>query len=64
MPKTSSIPSAVSLQYWSLICKTCYDNAKVTIDLQRTPNLQNILRRVQGFSWVHFAYKNRKIRLR
>jgi len=64
MPKTSSIPSTVSLQYWSLIYKTCYDNAKVTIDLQRTPNLQNILRRVQGFSWVHFAYKNRKIRLR
>jgi len=27
-----------------------YDNAKVTIDLRRTSNLQNILRRAQGFS--------------
>ena len=26
------------------------DNAKVTIDLRRTSNLQNILQRTQGFS--------------
>jgi len=32
------------------ILRQSYDNAKVTINLQRTSNLQNILRRTQGFS--------------
>jgi len=32
------------------ILRQSYDNAKVTIDLRRTSNLQNILRRAQGFS--------------
>jgi len=31
------------------ILRLSYDNAKVTIDLRRTSNLQNILRRAQGF---------------
>ena len=37
------------------ILRQSYDNAKVTIDLRRTSNLQNILRRAQGFSWVRFT---------
>jgi len=32
------------------ILRQSYDNAKVTIDLRLTSNLQNILRRTQGFS--------------
>ena len=32
------------------ILRQSYDNAKVTIDLRRTSNLQNILLRAQGFS--------------
>jgi len=31
------------------------DNAKVTIDLRRTSNLQNVLRSTQGFSWIRFT---------
>jgi len=34
-----------------------YDNAKVTIDSRRTSNLPNILREMQGFSWVRFICK-------
>jgi len=37
-------------KYITTILRLCYDNAKVTIDLRRTSNLQNILRRAQGFS--------------
>jgi len=39
------------------ILRQSYDNAKVTIDLRRTSNLQNILRRTQGFSYVQFTCK-------
>jgi len=37
-------------KYRTTILRLSYDNAKVTIDLRRTSNLQNILRRAQGFS--------------
>jgi len=40
-----------------LIYKISYDNVKVTIDLRRTSNLQNILQRAQDFSWVQFTCK-------
>jgi len=39
------------------ILRLSYDNAKVAIDLRRTSNLQNILRRTQGFSYVQFTCK-------
>ena len=32
------------------ILRQSYDNAEVMIDLRRSSNLQNILRRTQGFS--------------
>jgi len=34
------------------ILRQSYDNSKVTIDLRRTSNLQNISQRMLGFSWV------------
>jgi len=37
-------------KYLTTILRLSYDNAKVTIDLRQTSNLQNILRRAQGFS--------------
>jgi len=40
-------------KYLPTILRLSYDNAKVTIDLRvirRTSNLQNVLRRAQGFS--------------
>jgi len=37
-------------KYLTTILPLSYDNAKVTIDLRRTSNLQYILRRAQGFS--------------
>ena len=37
-------------KYLTTILRLSYDNAKVTIDLRPTSNLQNILRRAQGFS--------------
>ena len=43
-------PTYEAERSWSLIYKISYDNAKVSIGLQRTSNLQNILRRAQGFS--------------
>jgi len=43
-------PGAQFTKYLTTILRLSYDNAKVTIDLRRTSNLQNILRRVQGFS--------------
>ena len=33
----------------STVLRLSYDNAKVAIDLRRTSNLLNILRRMQGF---------------
>ena len=44
-------------KYLTTILRLSYDNAKVTIDLRRTSNLQNILRRTQGFSSVQFTCK-------
>jgi len=44
-------------KYLTTILRLSYDNAKVTIDLRRTSNLQNILRRTQGFSYVQFTCK-------
>ena len=44
-------------KYLTTILRLSYDNAKVTIDLRRTSNLQNVLRRTQGFSEARFACK-------
>jgi len=35
-------------KYLTTVLRLSYDNAKVTIDLRRTSNLQNVLRRTQG----------------
>ena len=43
-------PGARFTKYLTTVLRLSYDNAKVTIDLRRTSNLQNILRRAQGFS--------------
>ena len=43
-------PGARFTKYLTTILRLSYDNAKVTIDLRRTSNLQNILRRAQGFA--------------
>ena len=48
-------------KYPTRFLRLFYDNAKVTIDLRRTSNLQNIIRKVQGFSWVQFTCRDRKI---
>jgi len=47
--KYPAFPLYSAMRLWSLIYKISYDydNAKVTIDLQRS---SNILRRTQGFS--------------
>jgi len=45
-------PGARSTKYLTAILRLSYNNSKVTIDLWRTSNLQNILRRTQGFSYV------------
>ena len=50
-------PGARFTKYLTTILRLSYDNGKVTIDLRRTSNLQNILRRAQGFSWVRFTCK-------
>jgi len=44
-------------KYLMTILLLSYDNAKVTIDLRRTSNLQNILQEKQGFSYVRFICK-------
>jgi len=44
-------------KYLTTILRLSYDNAKVTIDLPRTSNLRNILRKTQGFSYVQFTCK-------
>jgi len=43
-------PGVRFTKYLTTILRLSYDNAKVTIDLRRTSNLQNVLRRHQGFS--------------
>jgi len=43
-------PGARFTKYLTTILRLSYDNAKVTIALRRTSNLQNILLRAQGFS--------------
>ena len=43
-------PRARFTKYLTTILRLSHDNAKVTIDLRRTSNLPNILRRTQGFS--------------
>jgi len=44
-------------KYLTTILRLSYDNAKVTIDLRRTSNLQNILRMNARLFWVRFACK-------
>ena len=44
-------------KYLTTILRLSYDNAKVTIDLRRASNLQNILRRTQGLSSVRLIRK-------
>jgi len=39
------------------ILRLFYDNAKVTINLWRTSNSQNILQWMESFSWVRFTCK-------
>ena len=39
------------------ILRLSYDNAKVTINLRRTSNSQNILQWMESFSWVRFTCK-------
>jgi len=43
-------PGARFTKYLTTILRLSYDNAKVTMDLLRMSNLQNNLRRAQGFS--------------
>jgi len=43
-------PRARFAKYLITISRLSYDNAKVTINLQWTSNLQNISRRMRGFS--------------
>ena len=48
----SFISGARFTDYLTTILRLSYDNSKVTVDLRQTSNLQNILRRTRGFSWV------------
>jgi len=50
-------PRAGFTKYLTIILRLSYDNGKVSIDLRRTSNIQNIPRRTQGFSRVRFAWK-------
>jgi len=43
------LPAAGFTKYLTTILRLSYDNAKVTIDLRRTSNVQNILRMARGF---------------
>ena len=46
-------------KYLTIILRVIsYNNAEVTIDLRRSSNLQNTLRRAQGFSCVQFTCKS------
>ena len=40
-------------KYLTTILRLSYDNAEVTIDLRRTSNLSNILRRTQGLDTIY-----------
>jgi len=54
--QTSSLcTDPVSVQATGLTNRS--SSSTVTIDLRRTSNLPNILRRTQGFSWVRFTRK-------
>jgi len=44
-------------KYLTTILRLSYDNAKVTINLRRTSNLQNSLQWMESFSWVRFTCK-------
>jgi len=48
-------------KYLTTILRLSYDNAEVTIDLRRTSNLQNILRRTQRLflGTIHLQYRKR-----
>jgi len=48
MPRQS--PGARFTKYLTTILRVSYDNAKVTINLRRTSNLQNILQWMESFS--------------
>ena len=59
--KVYHTPGARFTKYLTAILRLSYDNAEVTIDLRRTYNLSNILRRTQR-SFLHTIYlQNRKI---
>jgi len=49
------LPGARFTKYLTAILRLSYDNAKVTIDLRRTSNLQNVLRRTRRFSEARFT---------
>ena len=46
-------------EYLTTVLRLSYDNAKVTIDLRRTSNSLNVLRRTRGFSEARFTCKIR-----
>ena len=50
-------PGARFTKYLTIVLWLSYDNAKVTIDLRRTYNLQNISRRTHGFAFVQITCK-------
>ena len=57
LPWSLDVTWARFTKYLTTILRLCYDNARVTIDLRRTSDLQNIPRRMQGFSRVRFTWK-------
>ena len=46
------------ISYDNLTIILSYDNTKVTIDLQCTSNLRNILRMARGFFWYNALVKS------
>ena len=54
---TDQTSGARFTKYLATILRLSYDNAKVTIDLQQTSKLQNILWRTQDFSRMQFTCK-------
>ena len=46
------------ISYDNLMIILSYDNTKVTIDLQCTSNLRNMLRMAQGFFWYNSLVKS------
>ena len=55
-------PGARLTRYLTTIIRLSYNNAKVTIDLRRTSNLQNILRRTQGFGFSSIRFTCKIVR--